>query len=66
MVALFHVSDAAADADDNGNVDLSDAIRILNFLFLGGPEPPVPGPAACGPDSADDNLADCVYEANCG
>ena len=56
----------AADADDNGNVDLSDAIRILNFLFLGGPEPPAPGPAACGPDSADDNLADCVYEANCG
>ena len=56
----------AADSDDNGNVDLSDAIRILNFLFLGGVPPLDPGPTVCGPDSVDDNLADCVYEANCG
>jgi hypothetical protein len=56
----------AADTDDNGNVDLSDAIRVLNFLFLGGAAPLAPGPAVCGSDSADDALADCVYEANCG
>ena len=56
----------AADTDDNGSVDLSDAIRVLNFLFLGGAQPLAPGPAACGPDPGDDALADCVYEANCG
>ena len=56
----------AADTDDNGSVDLSDAIRVLNFLFLGGAQPLAPGPAACGSDPADDALADCVYEANCG
>jgi hypothetical protein len=56
----------AADTDDNGSVDLSDAIRVLNFLFLGGAAPLAPGPSVCGPDPGDDALGDCVYEANCG
>ena len=56
----------AADSDDSGTVDLSDAIRILNYLFLGGGAPPAPGPGACGPDPVEDNLGDCVYDADCG
>jgi Tol biopolymer transport system component/pimeloyl-ACP methyl ester carboxylesterase len=32
---LFH----RGDADENGRLELTDAIRILGFLFLGGPTP---------------------------
>jgi hypothetical protein len=27
------------DADANGNIDVTDAVNLLNFLFLGGPKP---------------------------
>jgi hypothetical protein len=39
----------AADVDDNGRMDLSDAVRILNFLILNGVEPKAPFPGE-GPD----------------
>jgi hypothetical protein len=48
----------AADADDSGEVNLSDALSTLNFLFLGGPPPPPPFPGA-GPDPSEDGL-DCA------
>ena len=35
---------AAADADGNGQRELSDGIYLLNFLFLNGPMPPPPFP----------------------
>ena len=55
----------AADADDNGQLQLTDAVRILNVLFLGTGTIPLPGPtdAPCGPDPTDDGL-DCA-EYNC-
>jgi hypothetical protein len=57
----------AADADDNGEVQLTDAIKILGFLFLGADPPPAPGPpgSPCGADPTDDPLvnADCTYPA---
>jgi len=34
----------AADADDNGRLDLTDAIYLLEFLFRAGVPPPPPGP----------------------
>lgn len=34
----------AADANDDGRADISDAIYDLSHLFLGGPPPPVPFP----------------------
>jgi hypothetical protein len=37
----------AADADDNGTLDLTDALYTLSFLFLGGPSPEAPFPD-CG------------------
>ena len=40
----------AADADDNGRLEITDAIAILGYLFLAQDPPPAPGPAACGPD----------------
>lgn len=51
------------DADLNGDVDLSDAIYILNFLFLGGAAP------GCedGADASDDGdlgLTDAIYILN--
>jgi hypothetical protein len=38
----------AADADGNGAVNITDAVRILNVLFLGIGEIPLPGPSECG------------------
>ena len=47
----------AADSDDNGILDLTDAIYTLNHLFLSGPARAAPGPDTCGADpTADDDL----------
>jgi len=40
-------------------VDISDASYTLNFLFLGGPEPPAPGVGSCGADPTADGLDAC-------
>jgi hypothetical protein len=42
----------AANANDAAQMNITTGIYLLNFLFLGGPEPPSPGPAEkpCGPD----------------
>jgi hypothetical protein len=52
----------AADANDDGKVDISDPLRIL-FSLYGQSEPlPTPGPTQCGLDGdTDDVLATCVY-----
>jgi len=39
----------SADADNDGIINLTDGILVLNFLFLGGP-PPAP-PLDCGVDT---------------
>ena len=52
----------AADADDNGRLELSDALYLLNFLFL--PAPPLPAPlGSCGDDPTPDLLNLCYYRA---
>jgi hypothetical protein len=45
----------AMDSDDNGMIDLTDAVAVLEYLFLQGPDlaPPFPGPGA---DPTADNL----------
>lgn len=45
----------AADLDDDGTVELSDAILLLNFLFRGGAPPASPFPAS-GIDETLDSL----------
>jgi formylglycine-generating enzyme required for sulfatase activity len=47
----------AADANDSGQIDISDGVYVLSFLFTGGREPPAPYPEA-GPDPTGDGL-DC-------
>ncbi|HZN58941.1 MAG TPA: hypothetical protein VFD71_12755, partial [Planctomycetota bacterium] len=47
----------AADADDNGRLEITDPIRILSFLFLGGDALPPPF-GVTGPDPTPDDL-DC-------
>jgi hypothetical protein len=54
----------AADADDTGELDLTDAIYSLNFQFMGGPRPPAPGPLTPGMDPTMDQLAPC-QPSNC-
>ena len=45
----------ALDANDDGSVDISDAIYMLSFLFEGGPQMPAPT-GTCGTDDTVDNL----------
>ena len=48
----------AADADDNGAVEISDALRIVEYLFVEGEPLAAPFPAA-GADPTDDDGLDC-------
>jgi hypothetical protein len=50
----------AADADDSGVVNLTDSVRILDFLFQGGPELCDPFPAA-GADPTPDRATCDAY-----
>lgn len=45
----------AADADDDGTVIVTDAIYLLNHLFIGGPQPAPPYPEV-GADPTEDDL----------
>jgi hypothetical protein len=47
-----------ADTNDDGGVTLTDAVYLLNFLFLGGPRLPAPFPEA-GQDPTVDTVV-CV------
>jgi hypothetical protein len=53
----------AADADDNGTLEITDTVYLFGFLFLGGDPPPAPGPSDCGEDGNSDKL-DCA-SASC-
>ena len=44
----------AADVNDDGKIDLSDAVNTFNYLFSGGEDPDAPFPE-CGTVS-DDSL----------
>ena len=45
----------ALDANDDGLINITDAIALLTYLFQGGSIPPSPN-GACGPDDTIDNL----------
>ena len=45
----------SVDVDDSGELDLSDPIFLLEYLFLGGPDPNLPH-TICGIDRTDDPL----------
>ncbi len=53
----------AADADDDGNLNITDGLRILGRLFLGDAPLPVPHPD-CGVDPSTDSL-DCAGAGSC-
>ena len=53
----------AADIDNNSAIDLSDAIYVLNYLFIGGRTPPAPF-EECGEDTDEDELA-CESYPDC-
>jgi hypothetical protein len=48
------------DANADGNVDLSDAVATLNYLFLGGEEPKCLD-AADADDSGDLLITDAIF-----
>ncbi|MBN1443525.1 MAG: hypothetical protein JXA90_12515 [Planctomycetes bacterium] len=52
----------AADVNDDGQVDISDAVRLLGHLYLGSETPPDPF-GACGEDTTEDELECSAYSA---
>jgi RHS repeat-associated protein len=67
LVALFRESTAlqcedAADSDDNGRIELNDAVYTFNYLFADGPAPP--GRSGCCEDKSPDEL-DCATFDSC-
>ena len=51
----------AADANDDGQVNIADAIALLGHLFGGVPSLPAPFPG-CGTDPTGDGQPPCVSE----
>ena len=49
----------AADADDNGSINVTDPIYLLRHLFQGGDPLPAPGISVPGPDPTSNDLASC-------
>jgi hypothetical protein len=65
-ILLFLFSDTttvdcmdAADTDDSGVVDITDAVYLLGYLFIGGPAPPAPFPEA-GLDPTTTDPYECL------
>jgi hypothetical protein len=56
---LTRLSDDAIDSNDDGGLDISDALFTLNFLFDSGPQPPSPYPFP-GTDPSPDGLS-CAF-----
>lgn len=56
--------DDAADTDDSGTLDVTDAVFLFNFLFAGDGAPPAPGVMECGEDATEDLLGCTVGCAN--
>ena len=48
----------SSDVNDDGVIDISDVVFLLNHLFQNGKNPPLPYPDA-GTDTTDDRLSDC-------
>ena len=44
------------DIDDSGDLNITDPVYLLNFLFAGGPPPPPPGHLSAGLDPTADSL----------
>ena len=68
-MAIANAEFNAADFDDGGAVNITDAINTFSYLFTGGPPPAAPSPSVaaylaedCGPDPTPDTL-DCVEES---
>ncbi len=55
---------SSADVDDTGQLEITDAVYLLNFLFLAAEWPPSPS-RACGPDPTEDDLG-CESYGPCG
>ena len=51
----------AADSNDDGDIEISDAINTANHIFVQGPPLPEPGIGECGIDPTVDMLLDCAY-----
>lgn len=57
----------AADFNDAGAIAISEAVSTRNWLFLGGPQPPSPGPLECGINTPKaDGMGGAVSPDVCG
>ena len=61
---MYGVADTGMYVDDDGDVNITDAVYLLNFLFIGNRTPPAPFPG-CGPDPTAGELNCETVPANC-
>jgi hypothetical protein len=54
------------DVNQDGSVDVSDAVRLLQWLFLGGPEPPCTGASPAHPSRLPATGQEMYYAAGFG
>jgi hypothetical protein len=57
----------AADANDDGDFDITDPLYTIRWLFIGGKPPPPtygPIPGGCGLDPTEDDLT-CEFYGPC-
>ena len=54
----------ASDSNDDGALDIGDAVFTLSFLFSSGTAMPAPGSETCGQDPTPDGL-DCAAAVSC-
>lgn len=56
----------AADSNADGDVDISDGVNTLNYLFSTGRDIPAPGPDACGLGPESGPVIGCAAFPGCG
>lgn len=55
-----HLCEDAVDADNNGQIDFRDPVRIFTWLFGDADDPAGPGPTGCGPASGLGEALGCL------
>jgi hypothetical protein len=58
---LIKLCTDAADANDDGSMNVADAVYLLQYLWAHGP--PIPPPTSCGFDTTPSAITPCAFSA---
>jgi hypothetical protein len=65
-VKVYECGPARGDVNADGRIDIGDVVYLINYLYIGGPEPACMPVTSCGDVNADGlvSVADVVYLLN--